>query len=232
MHDIQLVVFDMAGTTVHDEDGVNRCIREALEAVGIVAAPGDVNRVMGLPKPEAIAILIERDGRTDELGHRVEEIHRDFVRRALALYAVDPSVREVPGASEVFDRLRAEGIRVALNTGFSREITDAILHRLGWGSRVDATIASDQVERGRPHPDMIRELMRRFQVSSPARVAKVGDTPADLHEGHNAGCGLNVGVCRGTHSRAELEPFPHTHLIDDIRDLPDLLGFPSADPGD
>jgi phosphoglycolate phosphatase-like HAD superfamily hydrolase len=132
MHDIQMVVFEMAGTTVHDEDGVNRWIREALEAVGIAADPVDVNRVMGLPKTETIAILIERDGRADDLGDRVEEIYRDFVRRALALYATDPSVREVPGASEVFDRLRAAEIRVALNTGFSREITDVILERLGW----------------------------------------------------------------------------------------------------
>ena len=35
MHEIELVVFDMAGTTVNDEDSVNRCIREALGAVGL-----------------------------------------------------------------------------------------------------------------------------------------------------------------------------------------------------
>ena len=29
---IELVVFDMAGTTVNDDDGVNRCVREALAA--------------------------------------------------------------------------------------------------------------------------------------------------------------------------------------------------------
>ena len=35
---IELVVFDMAGTTVHDEDGVNRCIRGALQTFGLAAA--------------------------------------------------------------------------------------------------------------------------------------------------------------------------------------------------
>jgi phosphonatase-like hydrolase len=229
MYAIQLVVFDMAGTTVNDEDGVNRCIRGALQAVGLAAAAPDVNRVMGLPKPEAIALLIEQYGRTADLGPRVEEIHRDFVRRSTDFYASDPSVHEVPGASEVFGRLRSGGIRIALNTGFNRAITDVILGRLGWRGRIDASIASDEVERGRPHPDMIRELMRRFDVSSSSRVAKVGDTPADLQEGHNAGCGLIVGVTRGTHTRAELEPFPHTHLIEDIRRFPGLLGIPTAD---
>ena len=182
-----MVVFDMAGTTVNDEDGVNRCIREAFEAVGLAAAAPDVNRVMGLPKPQAIALLIEKYGRTADLGPRAEEIHADFVSRSLDFYASDPSVHEVPGAAEVFERLRAAGIRVALNTGFDRAITDVILGRLGWRERIDASIASDEVARGRPHPDMIRELMRRFDVANPTHVAKVGDTPADLEEGHNAG---------------------------------------------
>ena len=98
---------------------------------------------------------------------------------------------------------RQAGIRVALNTGFNRSITEVILDRLGWSrSRlIDATICSDEVPRGRPHPDMIRALMARLGVADPRRVAKVGDTPADLQEGANAGCGLIVGVTGGTHSR-------------------------------
>lgn len=221
---IQLIVLDMAGTTVHDDDGVNRCIREALATVGLAATAPEVNRVMGLPKPQALALLIERYGRTAELGPRVDEIHRDFVRRSTEFYASDPSVCEVAGAAELFDQLRSEGMRVALNTGFNRAITDVILGRLGWRERIDASIASDEVARGRPHPDMIRELMRRFDVPNPSQVAKVGDTPADLEEGRNAGCGLVVGVTSGTHTRAELEALPHTHLIEDIRQLPGILG--------
>ena len=132
MEKIELVVFDMAGTTVNDEDSVNRCVRDALRAAGLEVAAADVNRVMGLPKPRAIALLIEQYGRTSDLGPRIEAIHGDFVRRSIAFYASDPSVREVPGTSEVFDRLRSEGIRVAVNTGFDRAITDVILDRLGW----------------------------------------------------------------------------------------------------
>jgi len=222
---IELVVLDMAGTTVNDEDGVNRCVRDALRAAGLEVAAGDVNRVMGLAKPVALARLVERYGRAGDLGPRVGAIHEDFVRRSSAFYASDPSVREVPGASSVFDRLRASGIRVALDTGFSRAITDVILGRLGWEGRIDASIASDEVERGRPHPDMIRALMNRFGVEDPARVAKVGDTPADLEEGHNAGCGLVIGVTNGTHTADELRGFPHTHLIDDLRRLPAILGL-------
>ncbi len=223
MAGFQLVVLDLAGTTVNDEDSVNRCLRDAMAAGGSKVTPAEVNAVMGLPKPKAIALLLERQGRLDGFGHQVEVIHRDFVDRSIAFYREDPTVREIPGASHVFELLTRAGIQVALNTGFNRAITDVILERLNWTSH--ASISSDEVAQGRPFPDMIRELMRRMGIEDPQRVVKVGDTPADLEEGRNAGCGMVVGVTRGTHSRAELESYPHTDLIDTVADLPALLGL-------
>lgn len=227
MSPIELVVFDIAGTTVQDDGVVNRCLRDALAAAGLKLDAAEVNRVMGLPKPLAIARLIDEAHRWRDLAGRVETIHRDFVSRALAFYREHPSVREVAGAGELFRLLRSAGVRVALDTGFDRPITDAILQRLGWaeGIAVDATITSDEVERGRPHSDMILVLMKRLGIESPTRVAKVGDTPSDLEEGTNAGCGLVVGVTSGTHTREQLEPIPHTHLIASIRELPAILGL-------
>jgi phosphonatase-like hydrolase len=227
MAGIELVVFDMAGTTIHDEDSVNRCLRDALGAAGLAVTPAEVNSVMGIRKPDAIAILVERSGRLGELGDRLAAIHRDFVARSIAFYQGDPTVHEIPGATRVFELLKRAGIGVALNTGFDRTITDVILDRLDWSRTtfIDSTISSDEVARGRPYPDMILELMGRMGVRDPRRVAKVGDTPADLEEGRSAGCGLIVGVTRGTHSREELERYPHTHLIETVAELPDLLGL-------
>jgi phosphonatase-like hydrolase len=224
---IELIVFDMAGTTVNDEDSVNRCVREALGAAGLVVSPAEVNAVMGIPKPEALRRLVESHDRLPDLGPRLDAIHGDFVARSVAFYRADPSVREVAGAADLFAGLKRSGIKVALDTGFNRSITDVILDRLGWSDRglIDGTIASDEVPRGRPYPDMIHELMRRLQVEDAGRVAKVGDTPADLEEGESAGCGLIIGVTTGTHGREELQPHPHTHLVESIRDLPGLLGL-------
>jgi phosphonatase-like hydrolase len=226
--DIELVVFDIAGTTVEDPDGVGRCLRGALGEAGlIVSDPSAIAAVMGLPKPEAIRLLIEGSDQADSFRDRVEEIHEDFVRRMIRFHETDPDVREVPGAVAVFRLLRAAGIRVGLDTGFGRAEVDALMERLGWTSQglIDATISSDEVARGRPHPEMIERLMERLGVTDPARVAKVGDTPSDLEEGTNAGCALVVGVCRGTHSREQLAEFPHTHLIDTVAELPGLLGL-------
>jgi phosphonatase-like hydrolase len=222
---IELVVFDMAVTTVYDGDAVNASFRAALAARGIDAERTLVDSVMGLHKPEAIRILLASLGRPapDDV---VGSIHDDFVHRMRDYYAHDPAVREVPGAAAAFAELRRAGVTVALNTGFNRSIVDVILVRLGRSipDVFDAAIASDEVAHGRPHPDMIRQLMALLGVRDARNVAKVGDTKADLEEGRNAGCGLVIGVTSGSCSAEQLRQWPHTHRGIRGTRLPDHLG--------
>jgi phosphonatase-like hydrolase len=224
---IRLVVFDMAGTTVQDDDGVNGCLRQTLEEFGVRITTAEANAVMGLPKREAICRLIGGGPDAAALLPRLDEVHQRFVQIMRRFYEDDSSICEVPGTGRVFARLRKAGIAVAVNTGFSRDIAQIIIDRLGWerDALLDASVTSDEVDRGRPYPDMIRLLMSRFGIDDPREVAKVGDTPIDLEEGRLAGCGLNVGVTQGTHSREQLLPYPHTHLIRSVADLPGLLGI-------
>jgi phosphonatase-like hydrolase len=223
---IELVVFDMAGTTVAEGGAVYQCLRDTLAANGLEVPAEAVNKVKGMDKREALRILIEKSDMREQLLPGLAAIHEDFVERMIEFYRSDPSVGEMPGASETFCRLRQADIKVALNTGFSRPIAQTLIDRLGWerDGLIDASVTSDEVERGRPQPDMIYHLMQRLDVRDAARVAKVGDAPADLLEGKNAGCGLVVGVTGGSSTRQQLEPFPHDHLIGTVAELPELLG--------
>jgi phosphonatase-like hydrolase len=225
---IELVVFDLAGTTVDDGDAVNSSFRATLAAWGIDADPAKVNKVMGLPKPEAIRRLLEEFGGPRGVvpsAVTIDAIHEDFTRRMRHYYASDPAVREIAGATAVFATLRRAGIKVALNTGFFRPIAEVLLRRLGWSSPdvIDADVASDEVPRGRPYPDMIRHLMSRLGIQDASRVAKVGDTEADLGEGYNAGCALVIGVTTGSFSREQLQACPHSHILRSIAEVPALL---------
>jgi len=223
---IALVVFDIAGTVVRDDDAVNRCLREALADFAEVTQ-AEVNRVMGLPKKTAIRALLELKlfPNQDFPEELVTCVHDDFLARMLRFYRTAPEVEPMPHATETFGILKAQGVKLALDTGFSRPIVDALLTRLGWndGSIFDATVASDEVTRGRPHADLTLRAMKLTGIEEPRTVAKVGDTPADLGEGMAAGCGLVVGVTNGTHTREELAAHPHTHLIADLRALPPIV---------
>src|SRR5262249_30888068 len=146
--------------------------------------------------------------------------YAEFERMMIAHYRQAPGIHETDGASDVMRRLRAAGVKVALDTGFARAITDVVVERLGWRDDVvDVTVSSDEVARRRRNPDMVLRARRGGGVRDPARVAKVGDPPADLIEGTAAGCGFVVGVTSGSHASIELEPHPHTHLIASLREL-------------
>jgi phosphonatase-like hydrolase len=224
---IRLVVLDMAGTTVHDDDAVNTCLRQALQGGGFDASRDEINAVMGMPKPVAIRVLVESKRHDGSQAPRslVDRLYDDFGARMLRYYHTDAGVRPMPHAVNVLRKIRAAGTKVALDTGFSRAIADAILTRLGWSEAgfLDATVTSDEVARGRPFPDLIERAMQLTGVADPEEVAKVGDTPSDLQEGHAAGCGLVIGVTNGTHRRDQLAAFPHTHLIDGLDELPALV---------
>jgi phosphonatase-like hydrolase len=221
---IELVVFDMAGTTVQDNDAVRIAFRGALHQYGIQANEERITTVMGLPKPEAIRLLLLEASREAPDG-LVDTIHADFVQRMKDYYAHDPEVGEIPGTSAVFTQLKQSGIKCALNTGFSRDIVEVLLNRLGWKipETIDATVTSDEVPRGRPFPDMIKYLMKLLKIDDAKKVAKVGDTWADLEEGTNAGCGMIIGVTSGSYTQDKLTERPHTHIIHSVKELPSLL---------
>ena len=233
---IRLVVFDVVGTTVRDGGrGVQRAMHDAIAVTGLVLRENAMSGITGLGKVQAIRTLLEGHGR-DELLPRTDAIHADFVARMRRHFREDHGVGPIDGAAETFAALRAHGIAVALGTGFSRVVLDEILARLGWDgpeSPLDATIASDEVARGRAYPDMIDALRTRLGGISYTEVAKVGDTPVDLQEGTMARCGLVVGVLTGVHDQVSLMQHPNDALIPSVADLPALLarlGLMGASP--
>lgn len=220
---IRLAVFDVSGTTVHDGGGaVRRALRDVLAAAGLQLREGALDGVAGLPKRVAIRTLLEGHGR-EELLDRVESLHADFAAAMRRYYRADPSVKEVPGAAATFATLRAAGVKVALTSGFTRDVLDVVLDRLQWRDAVDATLASDEVKRGRPWPDAIDALRARFGDIAAGDVLKVGDTPVDLQEGTMARCGFVVGVVSGGHDHAALAEQPHDQILTSVAQIPALL---------
>lgn len=219
---IQMVALDMAGTTVADDGAVEEAFQRALDSVGLTAGtltarPEEyIRRTMGQSKISVFTELLGGD------RHRAEQANAAF---ELAFdQAVDRGeVAAIPGAELAFSTLRAAGMRLCLTTGFSPATRDRIVSALGWNGAVDLTLSPADAGRGRPWPDMILTAVLRLRIDDVAEVAVVGDTSSDLLAGTRSGASLVIGVLSGAHSRAELAAAPHTHLIDSVAGLPDLL---------
>ncbi len=223
---IKLIVFDMAGTTVEDDHQVASALQNALQKFGFNYSIDAINVVMGYAKPLAITKLLETFNAPQNLDDiLIDKIHHQFVGEMTTFYATSSLVKEKENAAKIFQALRASGIKVAIDTGFSRVIADTIFDRLGWiaGLHYDVSITSDEVANGRPYPDMIYRAMELCDVTDKAQVAKIGDTASDLQQGTAAGCQFVIGVTTGAYTREELLKEQHTHLINNLQEILSLL---------
>ena len=221
---IKLAVFDLAGTTLADDDAVAKAFKNAFAVYGFEVNEENINPLMGYKKPLAIQIMLDKLGEepSEEL---VADIHREFEISMLEHYENSPDVKPLPGAENTLQHLKDKGIRIALNTGFSRSIADTILRRLQWMEKglVDDYIASDEVEAGRPQPFMIQTLMKRAGIDDAKEVIKIGDTEVDINEGRNAGCAMVVAVTTGAFTRDQLAPYNPDYIIDELSQLKTLI---------
>jgi len=220
----RLAVFDLAGTTVRDEKYVHVVLQQTLALHGISISLEEANQVMGIPKPVAMHQLLQDKGR-EPLPQLIEQLHTEFVKRMTQFYLTEPGLGEIAGTTPVFRALRQAGIKIIVDTGFDRAITDPLLKRMNWNGLIDGSVTSDEVENGRPFADLIYRAMELTGISDANTVMKVGDTPSDMQEGAAAGCGWIIGVT-GNFTREQLQAEPHTHVIDNLREILRLLGLP------
>ena len=215
---IQLVVCDMAGTTVRDEHEVEACFAKAARATQLKMTEEEILAVQGWSKRHVFEVYWQRQlgKKSDEWLDRVESSYLLF-RNILELHYKNAPVYPTEGCIELFAFLKEKNIRIALTTGFYRKVTNIILDKLGWlqalneqylgtnATTIQASIASDEVKRGRPEADMILRAMQLLGIKDPKNVINIGDTPSDIQSGNNAGCRYSFCVTNGTHTAAQLE---------------------------
>lgn len=233
MKNYALATLDMAGTTIQDPGIVEQCFAQACEENQIMLSPEKNKAIQGLKKRHVFQLVLTEQLGADhpELNSRAEQGFNSF-RRILENYYRENDILLTDGCLETLTYFKRNGIKIALTTGFYREVTNIILQKIGWfdslneqylGSDegiIQASICSDDVENGRPAPDMIQRAMKIFNVQDPQQVICVGDTPSDLQSGKNAHCGLTVGLINGTHSLEQLQPYDNDVLLGSLGELP------------
>ncbi len=225
--DIELVVFDIAGTTVKDNGEIAVAFKTALQEFGYDIPIEKINPLMGYKKPEAIKLmLMEYENDISVINVKfIDTIHNRFAELMVKFYKESTAITPLPYTEEVFAFLKGNNIKVGLDTGFSREITDIIINKLGWlrDGKIDCYVCSDEVKNGRPAPDMIHKLMELTGVTDAKKVVKIGDTEVDVNEGKNTGCLYSIGVTTGAFTGAELLPYQPDFIIGDLSELTTII---------
>jgi phosphonatase-like hydrolase len=224
---IELIVFDIAGTTVKDNGEITIAFKAAMLQFGYEIPSDAITPLMGYKKPLAIKMMLD-DYEPEESIVTVDlinEIHSEFVKLMVDYYKGSTTVEALPYAEDIFVFLRQQGIKIGLDTGFSKEITDVIIDKLGWlkDNKIDCVVCSDEVPLGRPHPYMIKKIMEQTGITDSQKVIKVGDTEADINEGKNAHCKYTIAITTGAFTKEELEPFEPSHIINHLSELVPII---------
>ena len=220
---VELIVFDIAGTTLDDSvDGlplVAVAMIDAFKKHGHRIDAKIINKYRGMEKRDAIRGVLE-----DVVGVSEDSlVHEIFKEFKVCLDRHLSSIKnEIPGTSNTFGKLKSMGIKLAVGSGFPHHVVETIVCRLGWHGAVDYVSSAEKEGFGRPHPAMILAAMKFCGVDDPRAVVKVGDTKVDVEEGKNAGC-RTVAVLTGTQTEKTLREADPDFIVKSVADIPELI---------
>ena len=226
MSSIKMVVFDMAGTTVNENNVVYKTLRKAINEAGFNLTLDEVlAEGAGKEKLQAIKSILSAyaDKHDDELA---STIYKSFIAQLAEAYAT-LEIAPIDNAAELFAALKDMGILTVLNTGYNRETAQSLTNKLGWkkGVEFDCLVTATDVGKNRPNPDMILFAMAQFGISDGNEVVKVGDSIIDIEEGKNAGCRLSIGITTGAHTLKQLQSANPDYIINNLPDILEIEDF-------
>ncbi|MFL5906644.1 MAG: HAD family hydrolase [Solirubrobacterales bacterium] len=176
---IAAVIFDLDGVLVDSEAVWDEVRRRFAEQTGGRWHENAQRDMMGMSSVEWSRYM------HDQLGVPLppEEVNRQVADRVADLYR--ERVPLLPGAVEAVRSLAAEW-PLGLASSSNRHIIDLVLDLAGIADCFQATVSSEEVERGKPAPDVYLDAAGRLGVD-PKSCAAVEDSTNGIRSAHAAG---------------------------------------------
>lgn len=171
----------MDGLMLDTERVALDALREAGRTLGIQISEDFLHTLVGVSVRDSRGLFLTEFGPhfpIDELQKRSDAA---YVR------ALEAGVPRKPGLIELLDFIASRSLPVGVATS---TVTDVALDKLARAevlSRLHAVVCSDQVERGKPHPDLYIETANRLGVTPDKRCVALEDSGPGIRSAHAAG---------------------------------------------
>ncbi len=206
-------ILDLDGTLVDTNYHHALAWYRAFRQHGVVLPVWRIHRHIGMGGDQLVAALA---------GERVEEELGDDVRAAeKALYlALIEETEPLEGAADFVRELKRRGLVVVLATSAKEQELDHYLDLLGVREVADAWTGSNDVERTKPHPDLVRAALDKAGEIDGAVM--VGDTVWDVEAARHAGL-ETLCLTTGGFSAQELHDAGAAAVFESVQELCERL---------
>jgi HAD superfamily hydrolase (TIGR01509 family) len=198
----EAVIFDCDGTLVDSEPLARTAWERTLAPHGYAVTDAEYPSLIGLPFARVHGFFAQRIPALPP----VDAVWEDYSGALFAL--IDSELRPFADALETIAALRAAGVAVAVASSSPRARLDRTLRRAGLTGAFAVSVAGDEIEHGKPAPDMFVAAADRLGIA-PARCTVVEDSPPGVAAGLAAGM-RTVAVARDP---AEAERLGDAHVV-------------------
>lgn len=212
---IDAVIFDMDGLLVDSEPVWMICERDMLRKRGKDWDFEVQKHLIGMRTHDFLHGMIAGYGLTETYDELREELLNDMCR------LVPEQVAVRPGANELIALLRENNIPCAIASSSARVIIEAVVESQDWRDVFPIRVSGDDVEHGKPAPDIYLEAARRLGVA-PEHCLALEDSPNGARAAVAAGM-VTIAIPDLSHAHPELFEGITPHVYDSLHDVARLV---------
>ena len=217
---IKAVIFDVDGTLVDSNDFHVKAWQRAFRHYGKELGYDELHSQIGKGGDQLLPVFCSPH-ELESYGAALEQLRGEMFARDYL-----PIVQPFPHVRSLFERIKADGMRIALASSAKEEELEQHKKTLKVESLIDATTSADDVERSKPKPDIFQAVLAKLGDVRSNEAIVVGDTPYDALAARRAGMAA-IGVLSGGFS---IETLHAENVIALYRDVADLLAHYAGSP--
>ena len=159
MRKFDAVIFDMDGLMVDTERIMKEQIKEILKEMGFPATEQSILKLIGLTDSRTKEVLEKEYGK--EFRHDI--FLKKLLERKQNVYH-NEQINVKKGLWELLEFLKKENMKSIVATGTIRENMTLILKRTGLLEHFSLSVCGDEIEKGKPSPDVIIKAAEKLNV--------------------------------------------------------------------
>jgi HAD superfamily hydrolase (TIGR01549 family) len=185
------IIFDVDGTLVDSVDQHALAWVDAFRRFGKEVPFREVRSHIGKGGDQLMPVFFPRQ-ELDRIGAEMQKVRSEIYKEKYL-----QQVTAFPGVRPLFERIRADGFRIALASSAARPEFEANLKLLEVEDLVDAATAGSDARRSKPFPDLFEAALEKLETVPPDGALVIGDTPYDAEAASKAGLPILGLLCGG-----------------------------------